>query len=232
MARQSKALLAVWTDIPADLEYAFNEWYNRDHMRERILGVPGFSRGRRFVAYSGGPKYLAVYEAGDAAVLMSEPYCRLVRNPDPLSRTFIPRFQNTIKGICDVAAEAGEAEGAAIAVLPLTRIAGREDDLRAWIADSLLPALVAGHGVVAARYAVKNAGALSAGTSGHMRPTDTYIDALLMVEAVSEADLMDALPLLDAHELSVRGAQPDGEPRLLDVIYTLHVPQRAIVQSG
>src|SRR5688572_19588902 len=211
MARQSKGLLAVWTDIPAELEYDFNEWYSRDHMRERILGVPGFSRGRRFVAYRGGPKYLAVYEADDAAVVMSEAFCRLVRNPDPLSRTFIPRFQNTIKGICDVAAEVDEAEGATVAVLPLTRQAGRQSDLRAWIADSLLPALVAEHGVVAARYAVKNAAALAAGTSGHMRPTDTYIDALLMIEAVSEADLTNALPLLDSQELRARGAQPDGE---------------------
>lgn len=52
-------LLGVWTDIPPVLESAFNAWYNREHMPERILGVRGFVRGRRYIASEGGPRYLA-----------------------------------------------------------------------------------------------------------------------------------------------------------------------------
>ena len=62
-------LLMVWTDIAEALESGFNEWYNREHMPERILGVPGFVRGRRYIACDGGPRYLAVYEASSNAVL-------------------------------------------------------------------------------------------------------------------------------------------------------------------
>ena len=89
MAPPCKGLLLVWTDIPVELEYEFNEWYNRDHVRERILGVPGFIRGRRFVSDSGTPKYLATYEAESIAVFTSEPYRAIVRNPDAPSRKFI-----------------------------------------------------------------------------------------------------------------------------------------------
>jgi hypothetical protein len=45
-ARQ--ALLMVCTDVPAEIESRFNDWYNRERLRERIE-VPGFIRARRFV---------------------------------------------------------------------------------------------------------------------------------------------------------------------------------------
>lgn len=221
MTQQRKGLLVVWTDIPAELEYDFNEWYNREHMGERIRGVPGFIRGRRFVAFSGAPKYLAVYEADSIAVLASEPYLALVRNPDTLSRRFIPRFLHTLKGIGEITAEAGEAEGAVVGVLPLTRVAGREDELRAWMSGTLLPELTRQHGIVAARLAEKDARALAGGTAQHMRPTDRYLDALLMIEAVSEADLAAALPLAGDAVLASHGAGSDGGMRQVRLIYTL-----------
>ena len=63
-----RALLLVWTDIPTDIETEFNDWYNREHLRERVA-VPGFVRGRRFAAISAAPKYLALYEAQSAEVM-------------------------------------------------------------------------------------------------------------------------------------------------------------------
>lgn len=221
-----KALLMVWTDIPADLEYEFNEWYIRDHVRERILGVPGFIRGRRFVSAGGAPKYLATYEAESSAVLTSEPYRALVRNPDALSRKFIPRFLHTIKGICDIAVEAGEAEGAALGMVKLNRVAGQEEQLRLWVAQALLPELMRQHGVVAVRYAEQNPVALAAGTREHLRPTDIYIDAVLMIEAVSAQDLEAALPLVTDEALKLHGGVREGDAQRLDVTYTLHVPPR------
>lgn len=83
-------LLLVGTNIPEDLESGFNERYNREHMRDRILGVPGFTRGRRFVAFEGGPRYLAIDETRDVAVLQSEPYLALKRVLDPFIPTLSP----------------------------------------------------------------------------------------------------------------------------------------------
>lgn len=45
----SAAILIVWTDIPAEIEADFNEWYNREHLPDRVLRMPGFLRGRRYV---------------------------------------------------------------------------------------------------------------------------------------------------------------------------------------
>lgn len=224
MASQAKGLLVVWTDIPATVESEFNEWYNREHMRDRIIGVPGFIRGRRFVSRGESPKYFAAYEAHRIDVMASKPYCALLRDPDPTSRRFIPLFQNTIKGICDIAVEAGEAEGAAMAVLRINRTGSDSSALRQWMKDALIPQLMRRHGVVAARYAEKNPEMLAAGTAGHLRPTDTYIDAMLMIEAVNHDDLDAALEAIDRDGLAALGAQADGAPRRFDVIYTLHVP--------
>jgi hypothetical protein len=225
MKQSNKGLLLVWTDIPAELDYEFNEWYNREHMRDRILRIDGFIRGRRFVAVAGEPKYLAVYECHSIDVLQSEPYRALVRNPDALSRRFIPVFKNTIKGICDIVADAGEAEGTAIAMLPMVRAPSHDSAaLRQWMSQSLLPKLMGEHGIVAARYIEKNPVALAAGTAEHLRPTDQYIDALLMIEAVSETDLAGALAHVKAGEFCAQGAELEGAARRLNLIYTQHVP--------
>ena len=56
--------------------------------------MPGFVRGRRYIACEGGPRYLAVYEASSNAVLFSEPYLALKRNFDPNSLRFVPHFRN------------------------------------------------------------------------------------------------------------------------------------------
>jgi hypothetical protein len=55
-------ILIVWTDVPIAIEADFNDWYNREHLPDRILRMPGFLRGRRFVARSGTPKFLTLYD--------------------------------------------------------------------------------------------------------------------------------------------------------------------------
>lgn len=51
----------VGTDIDPEAEQAFNDWYNREHVRDRALRIPGYISGRRYVATEGAPKYLARY---------------------------------------------------------------------------------------------------------------------------------------------------------------------------
>ncbi len=31
--------LLIWADIPAQHEAGFNEWYNREHLPDRVLGI-------------------------------------------------------------------------------------------------------------------------------------------------------------------------------------------------
>lgn len=71
-------LLMVWTDVDAGCEAEFNKWYDEEHMN-RLLAIPGFLSGARYVALRGAPKYLAMYELEDHNVLRSAAFIDTVR---------------------------------------------------------------------------------------------------------------------------------------------------------
>lgn len=76
-------LLMAWTDVDAANEQAFNAWYDAEHM-PRLLAIPGFLSGGRYVAVKGGPRYLAMYELEDHNVLRSAAFLDAVRyQPSP-----------------------------------------------------------------------------------------------------------------------------------------------------
>ena len=49
-------IVAIWHDIVLEAQPEFYEWHNREHMPER-LGIPGFRRGRRYIAVRGTPQH-------------------------------------------------------------------------------------------------------------------------------------------------------------------------------
>lgn len=74
MAKQ-KGFLMVTMEPPPALEEEFNDWYDTEHIPER-LRIPGFESARRFVCVSGWPKYVAFYDLEEAGVLERDEYRR------------------------------------------------------------------------------------------------------------------------------------------------------------
>ena len=85
MNKKGAGLLMVWADVPEDWEEEFNRWYDEEHIGE-FLAIPGFLDAARYVAISGGPKYLACYELDGHQVLESEAYQRHLDNPTEWSK--------------------------------------------------------------------------------------------------------------------------------------------------
>ena len=54
MALRGKGMLVVFTEVKSRHERDFNEWYNREHIDERV-NLPGFHRARRYVAVRATP---------------------------------------------------------------------------------------------------------------------------------------------------------------------------------
>ena len=81
-----KALLMVFMEPGEEIEDRLNEWYNKYHVPER-LSVPGFLSARRFKLCEGedGPKYLAIFELEDEAVLSGEAYLKLRETSRPMN---------------------------------------------------------------------------------------------------------------------------------------------------
>jgi hypothetical protein len=66
MSLAGTGAVAIWHDLLPDATEDFYEWHNREHMR---VGIPGFRRGRRYIAVEGAPKYFNLYEADSPEVL-------------------------------------------------------------------------------------------------------------------------------------------------------------------
>jgi hypothetical protein len=73
---ENKACLLVMMQCPPAFEDEFNAWYDTEHIPERVA-VKGFVTGIRYVCVSGGPRYLAMYDTENLAVLDSPEYMRV-----------------------------------------------------------------------------------------------------------------------------------------------------------
>jgi hypothetical protein len=122
----------VWTDMAAAEEPGFNAWYDHEHMPDRILRIPGFLRGRRFRALSGGPRYLAYYEMATRDVFWSDKYVKMRGEPDAKSRHYVTKFANALRSTGGIAFEADSGEGEFLAIAGITRPEDETDGVGAW----------------------------------------------------------------------------------------------------
>ncbi|MGH6913184.1 MAG: hypothetical protein ACREH3_05710 [Geminicoccales bacterium] len=72
----NKGFLLVLMQPPPTFEEEFNEWYDTEHVPER-LAVPGFESGLRYVCIAGTPRYLAMYDLARPQVLETPEYLRV-----------------------------------------------------------------------------------------------------------------------------------------------------------
>jgi hypothetical protein len=73
---ENKGFLLVLMQPPPAFEDEFNAWYDTEHIPER-LAVPGFETALRYVCIAGAPRYLAMYDMRNPAVLDSAEYLRV-----------------------------------------------------------------------------------------------------------------------------------------------------------
>jgi hypothetical protein len=90
-------LLLVMIDVDPAHEEEFHRWYNEEHLPER-LACPGFLNGRRFIAMEGEPKYLALYDLEDTAVLQSEAYQKIFP-PSEWTKTISKHFFRVVRNV-------------------------------------------------------------------------------------------------------------------------------------
>ena len=91
MRLRGKGMLAVFCEVESRHEADLNEWYNREHIAERIA-VRGMHRARRYVAIDAQPKYLATYECDQVGVLASPAYLKILAHGTPLTHRVTSRF--------------------------------------------------------------------------------------------------------------------------------------------
>jgi hypothetical protein len=107
MSDEATGLLAVWMDVPAELENELNRWYEEEHLADR-MAFPGFLRVRRFVSVGGGPKYVALYDLAEGA-MTSEAYLKARGNPTEWTKRVVGSLTTNIRNEYRLVKQVGES---------------------------------------------------------------------------------------------------------------------------
>ncbi len=137
-------ILAIFNDCRPGREAEFEEWFQGEHLLER-LAVPGFVFGRRHQAISGSNGYFNFYLVESPAVLTSRPYLERLDNPTSMTKKVMSEiFINMNRTVCRRTVRKGGFRGA-YAVTVRFNAAPDEGELKASL-DSLVadPAVAAG----------------------------------------------------------------------------------------
>ena len=211
MGLMGSAVLAIWNDIAPGGDDEFVHWHTREHIPERV-GVPGFLRGRRYVAVSGSPEYFTLYETESIDTLSGPAYLARLNDPTPWTRRSLPLFRNTKRTACRVTLSLGEGVGGALATLDLGPEAGRDEELGAWLTGTTLPAIYERPGVVGAHLCQADVATTQVRTAEKelRQQPDTLARWVLLLEA-GDAPILESVGLdfLSADALARRGAAPD-----------------------
>src|SRR5205085_11292439 len=105
-------ILAIFNNAAPGREAAFEEWFQHEHLAERIA-VPGFRLGRRYEAVSGSPRYFNFYLTESVDVLKSAPYLARLDDPTPMTRMIMSEvFKDMIRTVCHRTFRLGTMRGA------------------------------------------------------------------------------------------------------------------------
>jgi hypothetical protein len=138
MSLRGKGMLVVFAEVKSRHESDFNEWYNREHIDER-LGIPGFQRARRYVAAKGSPKYLAIYECNRVGDLGTPHYLQVLANPTPWSKRVTGRFTQFHRLTLSMKVDQTHGLGGALAAVRFVPAAGHRRNLVEWLGKIAFP---------------------------------------------------------------------------------------------
>jgi hypothetical protein len=137
MSLAGTGAVAIWHDLLPEAKSDFYEWHNREHMPERV-SIPGFRRGRRYIAISGTPEFFNLYEADAPEVLGGRDYLDRLNSPTPWTKRVVPSFRNVARSICRVAFSSGVGSGGVMLTVRFDVDASQ----RAAVADALTTRLL------------------------------------------------------------------------------------------
>ncbi|MBT5265999.1 MAG: hypothetical protein HOL85_14280 [Rhodospirillaceae bacterium] len=171
MALHGNGMLITFTEVPAETEEEFNEWYNREHIDERVW-MPGFHRARRYVDATGSAKvkYFATYETDKPEDLSTPAYMALLGDQSVWSKKIMAQFNKFDRLTCKITIDQTHGFGAAVSIARFFPLEGRMDDLRRHMADTLLPSLIARPNMLGAFLAENDLDVSNEGAKAQGRP--------------------------------------------------------------
>lgn len=211
MALAGTGAVAIWHDIAPEGRDAFYAWHGREHMPERVA-IPGFRRGRRYVALEADLEFFNLYEVSDPAVLTGADYKARLNDPTPWTVETVRHFRHVARSLCRVAASVGPGDGGLVATwrydVPEDRIEAHADR----IAADLLPDLADRPGIAGAHLLVADTEASAVDTEERrVRGEANRIPGtVLIVEGWGDIDAFTTLCRNAPSDADFAGAGVDG----------------------
>ena len=191
MSLAGKGVVAIWHGIRPEGRSDFYEWHNREHMPERV-GIPGFLRGRRYIAEAGHPEFFTLYETATPEVLAGADYLARLNAPTDLTRRASQHFIDTSRSLCRVVLSLGSGAGGMVMSWRYDVAPGREDKQRNKLA-SALKSIAEAPGIVGAHLCIADHEASAIETEEKKgRPRNAVPGWVVLVEGGSEREALEA----------------------------------------
>jgi hypothetical protein len=211
-----EGLIAIWADIKAEGVETYYAWHDNQHVAERV-GIPGFIRGRRYVAVDATPRWYMMYETVSPQVQVGTDYLNRLDNPTEWTRDAIRWFENTTRSLTRIVFSQAKGDGAELIAAGIDAPGDALERLRRHLLVGVLPELYLDHGVIGVHWCeTDRAGSTIETAEKKGRPVGVC-DAVVLVEtsrpgpaATARARLARAL----AEVPGVRTSVPLGHWRL------------------
>jgi len=116
MITSHQGMLFVATDVAAQDEADFNQWYDREHVEERVR-IAGFLSGTRYQSLQGGRKYLGLYKTTSLESFTSEAYHAAFTRQTAWSVANLQKMQSPMRRVCSINAVVGHGTGSHLAII-------------------------------------------------------------------------------------------------------------------
>lgn len=195
-----KAVMINWSDVAPEHRPAYYAWHSREHMVGRVA-IPGYQRGRRYLAARAQRDFLVLYEVDDLAVVTGADYLAKANQPSPLTLRTTPFVRNSVRGLAIIRASFGIGTGGYALTLRFDPRDGGEDALHRYLAEDALPGTAARPDIVGAHLLVADKAASSmVPVERQGRPT-IIPNWIVVLEGVSLEAVNSARDALLADEL-------------------------------
>lgn len=181
-------MLLTFTEVADGDEEEFNEWYNREHIDERVF-MPGFKRARRYLAADADTKvkYFASYETDKVTDLWDPEYMKLLGDQSAWSKKVMANFtyfdRLTLTCTVDLCHGIAGAAGLARFTVADAQAAG----LRAALRDRVLPDLSKRPGMLGACLLENDLDVMNEGMKAQGRPIPDHqpVEWVVILDAMT-----------------------------------------------
>jgi hypothetical protein len=133
-----QAVMVNWSDVAPEHRHAYYDWHSREHMVGRCA-IPGFLRGRRYIAATASRDFLVCYEVEEVGVLTSKAYLDKANAPSELTRRTTPFIKNSARALARVRHTSGIGTGGCALTLRFDAAPGEETRLEQHLMQQALP---------------------------------------------------------------------------------------------